>query len=126
MSTFTQVAPFFVFPALAMVIGVFRSWQGLLDRERYLAWGVGLALGIPALVTGIVMLTPHPGTPNEADPGLGWFVLAWTNGVLGAAAVAAIALLDKISTDSHDCAEPTARAATGKSDGSHVHSRCRL
>ncbi|MCC3291382.1 hypothetical protein [Arthrobacter sp. zg-Y1110] len=100
MSTFTQVAPFFVFPVLAMVIGVFRSWQGLLDRERYLAWGLGLTLGIPVLVTGVVMLTNHPGTQNEADPGMGRFVLAWINGVLGAAAVAVVAFLDKISTDS--------------------------
>lgn len=98
MSTFTQVAPFFVFPALAMVIAVFMSWQGLLDREGYLAWGLGLTLGIPVLVTAIVMLMTHPGTQNEADPGLGWFLLAWINGVLGAAAVAAVAFLDKIST----------------------------
>ncbi|WAP50618.1 hypothetical protein OL239_11300 [Arthrobacter sp. ATA002] len=49
-------------------------------------------------MTAIVMLTTDPGTQNEADPGLGWFVLAWINGVLGAAAVAAVALLDKIST----------------------------
>ena len=50
------------------------------------------------LVTGIVMLTTHPGTQNEADPGLSWFMMAWTKGVLGAAAVAAVALLDKIQT----------------------------
>lgn len=49
MNTLTQVAPFFVFPVLAMVIGVNRSWQGLLDRERYLAWELGLTLGIPVV-----------------------------------------------------------------------------
>lgn len=83
-----------------MVIGVFRSWKGLLDREGYLAWGLDLTLGIPVLVTGIVILAAHPGTQNEADPGMGWFVLAWINGVLGAAAVAVVVVLDKISTDS--------------------------
>lgn len=100
MSTFTQVAALFVFPALALVIGFFRSWKGLLDREGYLAWGLGPTLGIPVLVTGIVTLAALPGTQIEFDPGMGWFGLAWINGVPGAAAVAAVAVLDKISTDS--------------------------
>ena len=82
-----------------MVIGVFRSWQGSLNRERYLAWGFGLTWGIPVLVTGIVMLVTDPGTQNEADPWMGWVVLVWINGVLGATAVAVVALLDKMSMD---------------------------
>ena len=80
--------------------GRFTTGMVCWDRERYLAWGLGLALGIPALVTAIAMRSAHPGTQNEADPRLGRVVLAWINGVLGAVVVAAVAFLDGISTDS--------------------------
>lgn len=46
------------------------------------------------------MLAAHPGTQNDSDPRMGWFILARINGVLGTVAVAVVTFLDKISTDS--------------------------
>lgn len=92
-----QIASFFFFSALAMLVGATRSSIGLLDRQTYLVWGLVLTLGIPATLTGMLMLTTHEVPKGQPDPRLGWFVLAWGNGFFGAVTVVIVAILGHLN-----------------------------
>lgn len=39
LSAFIELAPLFLFPAVASLIGLVRSWRGVLNRDDYLSWG---------------------------------------------------------------------------------------
>lgn len=103
MSAFIEMAPLFIFPTAASLIGLVRSWRGVLNRDTYLAWGLGLTVGIPLLATLVLFVgfPLEPGQPvsDEPDGGMAWMFSLWINGLLGAVAVVLVALVDKVSSE---------------------------
>lgn len=103
MSVFIEMAPLFLFPAVASLIGLVRSWRGVLNRDDYLSWGLGLTFGIPLLAALVLFvgfpLEPDHPVSDRPDGGMAWMFTLWINGLLGAVAVVLVALVDKVSSE---------------------------